>query len=168
MSTFTEFHRKEALIYSESASALLKEDYWYVNYLFYYYLGDLGTNRYVLVHRGFLTDGTTIPAWLTWLVPKHGRHSQAVVLHDWLCEHYYYLEDVVTEDGVITVKVPVTRREIDHIFYEALEVLNVGKWRRFVIRVGVSGYRTIVRPTKPSVEKKKLEQERLLMDSLAA
>lgn len=168
MSTFTEFHRKKSLVYSPEISKLLGEDYWYVVIAFTYYLGALGSSKYVRVPIGFITDGTTLPNWLTWLVPKQGKHSQAVVLHDWLCEHYHYISETVVNGVVICEQVRLTRKEIDQIFFEALVVLDVPKWRRFVIQLGVTGYRWVIRPTRPIVTRQKLEIELALTERLAA
>jgi hypothetical protein len=40
----------------------------------------------IVVKRGDVTDLASVPAFLTWLVPRYGRHTLPALLHDQLVE----------------------------------------------------------------------------------
>ena len=69
------------------------------------------------VPAGFTTDFASIPR-LFWSIVGHpaGQYAQAAVLHDWLYR---------------TKAVP--RAEADRIFREAMEVLEVPAWQRWIM-----------------------------------
>ncbi|MEY2689723.1 MAG: hypothetical protein RL375_3922 [Pseudomonadota bacterium] len=73
------------------------------------------------VPAGFETDFASIPR-LFWTLVGHpaGRYAQAAVLHDYLYR---------------TGAVP--RREADRTFREAMDVLGVPAWQRWVMWAGV-------------------------------
>lgn len=157
MSPFTRFDSKLHVSYSDYASEVLNEDYWVLESELLYYLGHLGSNCIVRVPRGFLSDGASIPWIVRPIFPKMGKYSKASFLHDYLCATYYVL---VIVDGKETVY-PINRKQVDHIFYEALKVTNVPLWRRVLIRAVVDVYRVFSRkdsPT-PNPERERLERE---------
>lgn len=82
---------------------------------FIYEVGSPGSGRMFIVRPGFLTDFASVPFGFRWLVPIVGRHGKAAVLHDWLYDTHV-----------------VSRRQADDIFYEAMGVLGVRPWRRFL------------------------------------
>ena len=145
MSDFTRFSAIEQLSYDKVTSKLYNRDYWKVGEGYRYYIGFKGSNRYVDVHTGFLTDGATIPRAIWWLLPPLGEYSQATTLHDLLCNTYMITEVI---DGVPT-QVPVTRKEIDAILAEAMQVLEVTAWKQSLINCGVNAYRIAKNPTAP-------------------
>lgn len=157
MSSFTRFTAANQLEEDFRASRILDKRHWRVTEGFRYYIGHEGSDKYVDVPTGFLTDGASVPFFLQWLIPPLGEYSQACTLHDWLCEHYEITQVI---NGVPT-QVRIDRKEIDRIFYEAMRVLEVSAWRRNVIQVGVDAYRAVVQPTKPKInqKKRKLESE---------
>lgn len=70
------------------------------------------------------TDLTSVPASLTWFVPKYGRHTPAALVHDGLL-------DRATEDfGDDLDKALEAYEEADTIFREALRSLGVPPLRR--------------------------------------
>lgn len=148
MSSFTRFDAPLNVVFSEEASRILKDEYHVVKEGFTYYLDD---QRFVRVEKGFLSDGASIPKWLSWLIPRWGKHGQAAVLHDKLCDTY---EIIVLIDGKET-KRAVVRIEIDAIFYQAMAVLEVNPLVAKAIRFGVDVYRLIKNPKKPNINKKK-------------
>ena len=145
MSAFTRFSAKEQLQYDKEASVLNNKDLWETIPGFNYYIGVENSPRYVTVETGFKTDGATIPRWLWWLLPPIGEYTQCTTLHDKLCTTYYIIELV---NGVET-KVKVTRKEIDAILKESMDVLGVTPWKKAVIMAGVNAYRIIKNPTEP-------------------
>lgn len=155
MSTFTRFTAANGLAHDPVASKILDAKYWRVTEAFRYYIGNEGSNRFVDVPLGFLTDGASVPAYLRWLIPARGTYSQATTLHDWLCEHYEITQVV---NGVAS-PLRIDRKEIDRILYEAMRVLDVSAFSRNIIQVGVDAYRVVTNPTKPKIDKRKVVLE---------
>lgn len=69
----------------------------------------------------FDTDGASVPQFLTWLVPKSGRHLPAALIHDAL----------VGDPGI-------DRFEADRRFRDAMGDLDVGFIRRWLMWTAVS------------------------------
>jgi hypothetical protein len=42
--------------------------------------------RPITIAHPFETDLASIPLIFTWMFPKYGRHTKAVILHDYLCQ----------------------------------------------------------------------------------
>ena len=146
MSAFTQFTAEEQLRYCIGASNKLGKDYWEVVNGFRYYIGSADSNRWVDIPPGYLTDGASIPRLLWWVLPPLGKYSAATTVHDMLCNTYYVIELI----GGVETQVPVSRKEIDEILYEAMKVLEVEPWKQTTIETGVNLYRFVRRPTKPS------------------
>jgi hypothetical protein len=86
---------------------------------------------YVVPKDGsFRTDLASVPFFLTWLVPKGGTHTPAALLHDGLIPG--------KEEPQSYVGPPVTRREADALFRDALGELGVPVIRRWLMFAGVS------------------------------
>lgn len=130
---FTKLSNRTAFSHDEKASFVLGGDYWRVCNTFRYYVGELGSQEWVDVEKGFLTNGADIPRILWTILPRHGEYDQAVALHDWLCEK----PELTTPKGVRVI----SRAEVDAIFYEALQVLKVASWKFSLIKGGVDLYR---------------------------
>jgi hypothetical protein len=145
MSVFTGFDAVEQLQYDLASSRSCDKDLWKLVPGFRYYIGREDSDSYVDVPTGFLTDGATIPRFLWWLLPPLGEYSQATTLHDWLCSTYRITRVI---NGVPT-QVSITRKEIDGILAEAMNVLTVTPWKKFVINTGVDLYRIVKNPTTP-------------------
>jgi hypothetical protein len=79
---------------------------------FDYHVGDLGSGNVITVPVGFQTDGCSIPPIARGFLPVWGRAGKAGVVHDFLCW-----------------KNELTRKQTSDIFYEAMMVLEVPKWK---------------------------------------
>jgi len=145
MSTFTRFSAEEQLKYSKLASAMYGKTMYETLPGFRYYIGSENSNEYVDVETGFLTDGATVPRALWWLLPPIDEYSQATTLHDKLCRTYTITRVV---NGIATT-VPITRKRIDEILKEAMDVLEVTPWKKKAIMIGVNLNRIVNNPTKP-------------------
>lgn len=145
MSTFTRFSAKEQLRFNKAASVLYGKGIWDTLPGFRYYIGSEGSNEYVDVETGFLTDGATIPRFLWWLLPPVDEYSQATTLHDKLCRTYTITRVV---NGIAT-EVKISRKRIDEILKEAMEVLEVTPWKKEAIMLGVNTYRVLFNPSQP-------------------
>lgn len=158
MSSYTEFDTELHIKYAVKASKVLKDDYWVVTKSFNYKLISLKSKLQVTVPLGFLTDGASIPWLLRRILPRMGVYSRAATLHDYLCETYY-VDQVDVTGNVLMGPIPVSRKYIDRIFFEALLVDKCPKWKLCLIKLGVNGYRILARPRGPRIieEKKRLE-----------
>lgn len=145
MSAFTRFSAEEQLRFNKKLSLLNEKDLWDTIPGFNYYIGFENSPRYVTVETGFVTDGATIPRILWWLLPPMGEYTQCTTLHDKLCTTYYILEMI---NGVET-KVKITRKEIDAILKESMDVLEVTPWKKNIIMLGVNLNRIVRRPDAP-------------------
>lgn len=156
MSSFTRFNAPLNVVPDKEASRILKDDYYMVNDGFVYYIGEKDSSFYVRVDHGFLSDGASVPRPFRWLIPRWGKHGQAAVLHDKLCETFMKIE---LKEGREYLR-RIDRKEVDSIFYEAMDVLKVNKFTSKAIRIAVDLYRMVKRPKQPSVNFKKYELER--------
>lgn len=147
MSAFTRFSAEEQLKYSKLASAMYGKTLYETLPGFRYYIGSENSNEYVDVETGFLTDGATVPRALWWLLPPIDEYSQATTLHDKLCRTYTITRVV---NGIPTT-VPVTRKRIDEILKEAMDVLEVTPWKKEAIMLGVNTYRVLFNPSQPKI-----------------
>ena len=89
---------------------------WRVERRFSYKVGGLSSHVSVKVPRGFITDFASVPRIFWIIFPPDGQYTQAAVVHDCLY-HTHQFE----------------RKECDRIFCEAMEVLNVPRWKRWVM-----------------------------------
>lgn len=151
--SFRKFDAELMMVYDAKASKRMGRDYWRVQQGFRYYLGTKGSNRWVNVPAGFLTDGASVPQIFWSVIPRWGAYGQAAVVHDYLCE---YLS--ITVDGMPK---RITRAEADDILLEAMEVLEVPEFKAKTIEAAVDFYRVVARVSTPSNDplKRQLEAE---------
>lgn len=145
MSTFTNFDGEEQLRYNKALSLSAGVPLWDTLPGFRYYIGEKGSKRWVDVESGFVTDGATIPRFLWWLLPPIEEYTQCTTLHDKLCSTYYIIELV---DGV-EQRVPVTRKVIDQILKESMDVMEITPWKKHAIMAGVNLHRVLRNPKEP-------------------
>ncbi|MEB0968034.1 DUF1353 domain-containing protein [Citrobacter braakii] len=72
------------------------------------------------VPAGYVTDLASVPRLLWSVFPPHGRYAKAAIIHDWLYDNALR-----------------TKAEADLIFLDAMKVLKVPCWRRWVIYCAV-------------------------------
>ena len=86
-----------------------------------YAVGSLTAPEYVItVPAGFITDLASVPRWLWPLIPPHGAHASAAVVHDWLYRTGY-----------------TDRPTADRIFHEAMTVSDVPPLRARIMYTAV-------------------------------
>jgi hypothetical protein len=74
-----------------------------------------GSDPDVIVERGNITDLASVPTFLTWLVPRYGRHTLPALLHDQVVEERMDPDvreraDATFRDNMGATKVPLVRR----------------------------------------------------------
>mgnify|MGYP003393857503 CR=1 FL=1 len=94
--------------------------HWKVSRDFRYYVGQEDSSDCIDVPEGFVTDFASVPRPFWIIFPPDGQYTQAAVLHDFL-----YSEK------------KRKRAECDRIFLEAMTVLNVPPWKRWVMYLAV-------------------------------
>ena len=72
------------------------------------------------VPKGYVTDLTTVPRLLWSVFPPHGRYAKAAIVHDYLYS-----------------KAIGSKRWADKVFLEAMGVLDVPRWRKWVMYFAV-------------------------------
>lgn len=100
---------------------------WKVLAPFEYRLGAPDGTESILVPFGFVTDFASVPRVLWTLLPPTGPYGKAAVIHDWLYHYRRILPQPRFAD----------RSEADRIFNEAMQVLQVGRWTRWTVYLGV-------------------------------
>ena len=95
---------------------------------FEYHVGYLGSGDIVQVPVGFITDLTSVPRFLWFILPPHGYYGKAAVIHDFLLE-----------EGIRP------RKECDQVFKEGMEILQVPKWKIWVMYISVRLYGVVKR-----------------------
>lgn len=148
---FTKFDAELMVTYDLEASKRLKKDYWRVGKGFRYYIGAKGSNRWVDVPEGYLTDGASVPRAFWSLIPPWGVYGQATVVHDLLCEYLTIVEDGRPKR--------ITRQQADLILLEAMQVLEVPEVTAKTIYNAVKLYQITFNVTKPSNDPAKRQVE---------
>jgi hypothetical protein len=87
-------------------------------------IGLKGSGLTVTVPAGFSTDLATVPRWLWWLFPPfEPQYAAAAVLHDFLLSWVGF--DKMTAHA---------------LFFDALKILGVDRWRALAMFAGVVAY----------------------------
>ena len=90
---------------------------WELMEKFIYFIGAEDSDEFVRVPKGFITDFASIPRLFWTLIgPPTGRYGKSAVIHDFLYDTQ-----------------PVTRKKADLIFYEAMQVLKVPFYKRWLM-----------------------------------
>lgn len=157
MSSYTEFDDTLNVCHSAMITDLIDDghEYYMVMEPFTYYVGGLDTETYVHIPKGYITDMASVPRLMYTLFEPWGDYAKACVVHDYLCEY----GEVMTFLG----RTPVTRKNADHIFLEAMTVLNVPKWKRNMLYAAVRSYSmTLGRKHKPKKYQLKQRLEKII------
>lgn len=123
MSSFTTQLRVEPL--DDGAHWKLTED-------FIYYVGEIGSDVWISVPTGYITDFGSIPRILWSLLPPWGTYGKATVIHDYLCDGRS-----MVRGGELSA---VDRKTADLIFLEAMGVLDVNVAVRYTMYASVRVY----------------------------
>lgn len=85
----------------------------------------------ITVPRGFITDRTSVPRWLTPIFPVDHRYLEAAVVHDWMydnCIESKKVADDIFEEGMIALGVKKWRVKIMMAFVRLVGKGNYGKF----------------------------------------
>ncbi|PAF46347.1 hypothetical protein BKH46_07710 [Helicobacter sp. 12S02634-8] len=87
--------------------------------------------EYILIPKGFESDGGSIPKIFWWLLSPFENYSKCCILHDYLCTQFHQGK--------------LTRSYCDKIFLEAMESINIKKSTRLALYLAVRLYAKIKR-----------------------
>lgn len=90
---------------------------------FAYHVGGYPSADVIVVPAGYTTDFASVPRLARWLFTPFDRGAKAAVIHDWLV-------DEGRRSGA----------DVAHIFREALAVLEVQPWRRWIMWAAVRAW----------------------------
>lgn len=96
---------------------------WRVERQFTYFVGSEDSEEFVIVPVGIITDFASVPRAFWIIFPPDGEYTQAAVLHDFLYRDQRY-----------------TRAKTDHIFLEAMGVLDVNWIKRRTMWLAVRSF----------------------------
>ena len=57
----------------------------------------IGPDLTLVIPSGYVTDFASVPQWLWWLVPPHGRLANAAVVHDYMYDQRMYERELGVE-----------------------------------------------------------------------
>jgi len=100
---------------------LIGKNIWINLEQFVYHVGSYPSKEIIIVPIGYITDFATVPRIFWTVISPVDRHAKAAVIHDFL---YDYPECY-------------SRKEIDEIFLEALNVLDIKSWKKNCLFYGV-------------------------------
>jgi hypothetical protein len=94
---------------------------WMVERPFRYYVGSENSSDFIDVLEGTITDFASVPRIFWIIFPPFGEYTQAAVLHDYLYQTHLR-----------------PKKESDKIFLEAMGVLNVPSWKKYIMYEAVN------------------------------
>ena len=109
---------------------------WKVIRTFRYHVGSRDSGAVITIPAGFITDFASSPRIFWSIVSPWGKYGKAAIVHDLLYHIHGFIED--RPNGF--TRWPVTRKEADDIFLEAMEVLGVKPWRRKLMYLAVRAF----------------------------
>lgn len=142
MSSFTQFSAELHTVKASDTTGYLDGDYRFIDPGFEFYLSEANPAEKVIIPRGYLSDGASIPWFIRWALKPWGTYGQCAVVHDKLCETW-----------ATNLRKIETRKELDEIFFKSMEVAEVPKViRKGLIEPAINFYRWYANPTKPSTD----------------
>lgn len=106
---------------------------WRIVEPFEYLVGSEQSGESIWVPMGFITDFASIPRPLWSIIGgPTGKYGKAAVVHDYLYRTGGRIPHAVAADGSVTYRI-YTKTQADAIFYEAMNVLGVGRFQRWVM-----------------------------------
>lgn len=90
---------------------------WKVMEDFEYHVGSEDSNEVIKISKGFISDGASIPKiFWSFIGGPWGKYGYAAIVHDFILRENLY-----------------STKRADEIFYEAMGVLKVPQWKRWIM-----------------------------------
>ena len=87
-----------------------------------------------VVPIGFVSDGASIPPYVRWLIPKHGRYTNAAILHDWLYTTHQLDRQIADELMIEQMCMDGVWWWRRRLMYPAVRLRGKESWHRFGIQ----------------------------------
>ncbi len=97
-----------------------------------YYIGHKGSEKIITISDGFETDFASVPRLARLIVSPVGLHAKASLVHDALYRDEAFLKG--------WSEPRLSRIKCDLVFLEAMEVLNVPFFRRWLMYLSVRSF----------------------------
>ena len=107
---------------------LLDHYRWRVIAPFRFYVNDDGSDV-IEVPTGYVTDLASVPRFLWWLLPPHGRYAKAAIIHDYLYDNALRTKkeaDCIFLKGMLVLGVPRLKARL---MYFCVRVFGHGKYQ---------------------------------------
>jgi hypothetical protein len=92
---------------------------WIIRKEFGYDIGSEGSDQFIQVPVGFMTDFASVPRLLWVIIPQWGKYGNAAVIHDYC--YWRRNISVKKKKQIVTRRIP--RKQADRIFLEGMGVL---------------------------------------------
>lgn len=113
--------RMQMSAFTTPADLRMLDNYqWQLLTSFEYHVGAMPSTDVIRIPAGTVTDLATVPQILWSILPPHGRWAKAAIVHD-----YLYAQGIGS------------KRYADAVFYEAMGVLKVPRFRRWLMFTAV-------------------------------
>ena len=79
---------------------------------FHYFCGEGMTGIKIEVPKGFIFDWASLPWFVMWFIPKHGKHDAAATLHDYLYATHLttrWMADAIFRDALMASGVNIVK-----------------------------------------------------------
>lgn len=152
------FSREGAMVYSKQASQILGKNYWYLRDDVKVRIEFKSLVWSFIIPQGYLTDGATVPRLAWSIVPLWDECTNAVLLHDYLCNY-----SVTSTDGELY---PLNRENIDLLFLRTMEFYGVHWFKRKLMYGCVRLWAKLFKYEKPMISTKKHEMEEMIRENI--
>jgi len=109
---------------------------WIIRKKFGYDIGSEGSNEFIEVPVGFMTDFASVPRLFWAILPQWGTYGNAAVIHDFC----YWQQQITKKKGKKLVTKNITRKQADKIFLEGMAVLKVPLYHIYPIYWAVRAF----------------------------
>ncbi|EDP74401.1 DUF1353 domain-containing protein [Hydrogenivirga sp. 128-5-R1-1] len=108
--------------FTEKLIVSLEKDgkHWQLEKEFEYYTEIFGDRKYIQIPKGFTTDFASIPKIFHSFIEDRDKYNKAAVVHDYLYSSKMF-----------------DRKTSDRIFLEAMEVVGISKFKRYLFYLTV-------------------------------
>ena len=111
------------------AKILPNRPFWIVSKTVQVSFGE-GYNRSFIIQRGVTSDLASVPFFFRWLIPKHGPHTRAAIIHDALYRDPSTRK--VHVRGEINME-KLNREDADILLREVAVMEGMSRWKSFLM-----------------------------------
>jgi hypothetical protein len=109
---------------------------WIIRKKFGYDIGSEGSNEFIEVPVGFMTDFASVPRLFWVILPQWGIYGNAAVIHDFC----HWQQQITKKKGKKFVTKNISRKQADKIFLEGMAVLQVPFYHKYTLYLAVRAF----------------------------